>query len=132
MRSDHIRIAAGILCGILAAAVLAAAGMLLTFDRLIGQTDALLRTVSECAPGETAGAALHELEQSWRGSRFWLQMLIPNENLSDLNEAIARLPAELSAGNDVLSAELAAVSADLKWLKRKQLPGISLLTGTAE
>ena len=129
MKSDHIHIAAGILCGILAAAILAAAGMLMQFDRLIGKTDALLRTVSECAPEKTVLTELGELEQSWKHSRFWLQMLIPNENLSDLNEAIARLPAERSACSDAFPAELAAVSADLKWLRRKQLPGISLLTG---
>ncbi len=129
MKSNHIRIAAGILYSILAAALLAAAGMLLTFDRLIGQTDALIRTVSECAPERSVRTELEGLERSWKGSRFWLQMLIPNENLSDLNEAILRLPAELSAGSDAFPAELAGVSADLKWLRRKQLPGISLLTG---
>lgn len=129
MRSEHLRIAGGILCGIAAAACLAGAEMLVRFDRLIVQSDTLIRAVSEHQPEAALRNGLNSLEQCWKDSRFWLEILIPNDTLSDLNGSIARLPAELSAGSDAFSADLAAVSADLKWLRRRQLPGISRLTG---
>ena len=116
--SSHVRIAATLLgfVAVLSAAGAAAASHQLT--DLLECTESVRQSLTAGGTGE----ALDTLETEWSHAQKWLRLMLPDSTLSELNTEIGRLRCELDAQPDAVSGALAAVSAELAWLRQRQYP----------
>jgi|GEM_PF-3549264 len=109
----RVKIAAWILFSVFAVSVLSFWNVQYHCRRLRAKTDRVTALIEADAPVTDIEAAIRILQSQWEEDADMLGLVLPGQMLSDLNEAICRLPA-LSTDRDDLAAELLSVSADLR------------------
>lgn len=109
-KSTRTGIAAVLLAGITLLSFRSASAVRKSCGRLLACTEAV-----QAAQGD-ASAEIGALEACWRKESRLLHFFVPNQPLTDLNEAILRLDALNRSQSDELTAELDAVRADLLWI----------------
>ncbi|HBI85364.1 MAG TPA: hypothetical protein DDX71_03610 [Ruminococcus sp.] len=118
MKNVRTCIALLMLCGLL---LLTAASVLTvrhTCGNLLNAAENIANTL-QTHPEDTR-AAIQTLRQRWKSDAAVLHLFVPNQTLVDLNEAIARLDAMYTADCDELTAEIAAIRADLLWIRARK------------
>lgn len=113
MRNLRVWTAAAILCGLILLTVCSVRSVRQSCRALTEQTARIRQAVAEQQSPEAEIAAL---ERVWREKSPRLQLFLPNAPLMELNGTIMRLRAMDEADCDELTAELAAIEANLKWL----------------
>ena len=114
MSNIRIQLAAGLLAGILL--VIAAARV--TVDRRCAEYLALTEQIADkLAHDEDAAAEIAALTDAWEAHSRGLHLVLPNQFLSDLDLAAARLPALYASDCDELRAEVAGIAAELEWIR---------------
>lgn len=113
MRNLRVWTAAVILCGLLLLTGYSMRTVRQSCRTLTEQTARIMQTVAQQGAPEAEIAAL---EGMWQEKSARLQLFLPNAPLMELNAAIMRLRAMDAADCDELTAELAAVKANLEWL----------------
>ena len=80
-------------------------------------------TVLEVTRWEATSSAATTAEAPtwWRRYSIPLHLFVPNQPLTDLNETVFGLRAMYTDRCDELRAELAAVRADLEWIRGQEL-----------
>lgn len=115
----RVKLAAWILCGVFAVSLLAFADVQVNCRRLRRETESILSLLDDGAEDSTLDAAVSALGDRWAHDDLLLRLALPGDVLADLNEAIARLPAE-TAEPESLRAELLSIAADLRFLCRQE------------
>ena len=88
-----------------------------TCTALIEKTQAAAEAVHT---GSDAAAAIGELETAWESGCKWLELFVQSQPLADLSGEISRLRPLYEAGSDGLDAEIAAIDAGLRRIRRQE------------
>ena len=120
IRPLRVKIAAWILCGVFAVSVLSFCNVQHHCRLLCRQSERVSQLLESGAPDSDISAAIRILETEWEKDADMLGLALPGDILSDLNEAIRRLPA-LETDPDDLAAELLSISADFRRIRRQEM-----------
>lgn len=106
---------------VLSMIILLMVGSVLTVQHCCGRLLLQAERIEASLGTEQAAEEIEALEASWRRYSIPLHLFVPNQPLTDLNETVFRLRAMHTDGCDELRAELAAVRADLEWIRGQEL-----------
>lgn len=112
MRGSRIRIAAAVFCALAALTVYSVVTVRRQCSELLVQAGRIIQT-------DGRSEEIRALQQHWQEMAKSMQWFVPNQTLTDLNERIMQL--DVLEKEDARAAELAAITADLTWLRRHQL-----------
>ncbi len=106
---------------VLSMVILLMTGSVLTVQHCCGRLLRQTERVAASLGTEQTAAEIKALEAQWRRYSIPLHLFVPNQPLTDLNETVFRLEALNTDRCDELRAELAAVRADLEWIRGQEL-----------
>ena len=92
-----------------------------TRDKLCGITDRILYAYLD-DDGEEAVSLALSLEYEWKRAADILNIFVRTEKLSAAQNSVYRIDDLLSSDSDEVPAELSALTADINWLYRRELP----------
>ena len=118
MRNARTRIALLMLCALLTMAAASGITVSRTCGRLLDAAAAVGQNL-QSHPADVPDA-IAALRERWKSDSAVLHLFVPNQTLVELNASIAKLDAMHKADCEELTAELAAIRADLQWIRARK------------
>ena len=120
----RIKLCFGVLIAII---VFGIAGILIIENKTGDVINLVEETKSYSDSGDTKKAleSVDQLEQEWKEFHEIASILIRNDKISAVQEAIARLRPLIEKENDELNAEYASAKSSLEWIIESEIPRFS-------